>query len=320
MAVVLSFNSSASFARSLQPTKETLMSVDLAVVPVAGRGTRLLPLTKSQPKEMLPVGRKPVVQYVVEELARCGIGRLLFVTGPGKTAIENHFDIDAELIDSLRETGKEELLAELAFEREDLEYFYTRQRRQLGLGHAVLCARPVVGSQSFVVALGDSIIGMHAQSEVVATMIEKFESSRCAAIIAFEEVPPEDVVHYGIAKPRGQINDVFELDDLIEKPAVDEAPSNLAVAARYVFSPAIFDCLEKTPRGKGNEIQLTDAVRMLIREGRQVLGVRLMPDERRFDIGNFESYFLAFAEFAMADEQYGPLLSGRIEELLKRYQ
>ena len=141
------------------------MSVNFAVVPVAGRGTRLLPLTKSQPKEMLPVGRKPVVQYVVEELARCGIGRLLFVTGPGKTAIENHFDIDAELIANLRETGKEELLLELAFEREDLEYFYTRQRRQLGLGHAVLCARPVVGEQPFVVALGDSIIGLHAQSQ-----------------------------------------------------------------------------------------------------------------------------------------------------------
>ena len=116
------------------------MSIDLAVVPVAGRGTRLLPLTKSQPKEMLPVGRKPVVQYVVEELAACGVRRLLFITGPGKTAIENHFDIDAELIGHIRESGKEELLADLAFERESIEYFYTRQRRQLGLGHAVLCA------------------------------------------------------------------------------------------------------------------------------------------------------------------------------------
>jgi len=121
------------------------MSIDLAVVPVAGRGTRLLPITKSQPKEMLPVGRKPVVQHVVEELARCGIGRVLFITGPGKTAIENHFDIDTELVDLLRESGKEELLAELAFEREDLEYIYTRQRRQLGLGHAVLCARAAGG-------------------------------------------------------------------------------------------------------------------------------------------------------------------------------
>ncbi len=294
------------------------MSVDLAVVPVAGRGTRLLPMTKSQPKEMLPIGRKPVVQYVVEELARCGIGRLLFVTGPGKAAIENHFDIDTELIANLRETGKEELLQELAFEREDIEYFYTRQRRQLGLGHAVLCAKPVVDGQSFVVALGDSIIGMHAQSQVVRTMIEKFESSRAAAVIAFEEVPRDEVIHYGIAKPRGPVGDVFELDDLIEKPSVEEAPSCLAVAARYVFSPAIFDCLKRTPPGKGDEIQLTDAVRMLIREGRTVLGIRLTGDERRFDIGNFDSYFSAFVEFALSDPQHGPELREHLRKLLER--
>ncbi len=291
------------------------MPIDLAVVPVAGRGTRLLPLTKSQPKEMLPVGRKPVVQYVVEELARCGIGRLLFVTGPGKTAIENHFDIDAELIASLRETGKEELLAELAFEREDLEYFYTRQRRQLGLGHAVLCARPVVGDHSFVVALGDSIIGLHAQSQVVRVMIDQFESSGAGAVIAFEEVPREEVSQYGIAQPRDGVAEVFELADLIEKPEASEAPSNLAVAARYVLSPVIFDYLEKTPPGKGDEIQLTDAIRMLIRDGGKALGVRLNHGERRFDIGNFESYFQAFLEFSLADSQYGPVLRACVAKL-----
>jgi UTP--glucose-1-phosphate uridylyltransferase len=292
------------------------MSVDLAVVPVAGRGTRLLPLTKSQPKEMLPVGRKPVVQYVVEELARCGIGRLLFVTGPGKTAIENHFDIDAELITNLRETGREELLAELAFEREDVEYFYTRQRRQLGLGHAVLCARGIVGDQCFAVALGDSIIGLNAESRVVHTMIEAFESQHADAVIALEEVPPEEVVHYGIARPHGTPDTVFALDDLVEKPTVAETPSNLAVAARYVFSPVIFDYLRKTPPGKGDEIQLTDAIRMLIHDGRRVLGVRLPPGEKRFDIGNFESYFQAFAEFALADPHYGPSLRACLKDLL----
>jgi UTP--glucose-1-phosphate uridylyltransferase len=257
---------------------------------------------------MLPVGRKPVVQYVVEELARCGISRLLFVTGPGKTAIENHFDIDAELVAHLRETGKEELLAELAFEREDLDYFYTRQRRQLGLGHAVLCARPVVGQHPFVVALGDSIIGLHAQSQVVRLMAEEFDSRRADAVIAFEEVHREDVVHYGIAKPRGPVAAVFELDDLVEKPDVAEAPSNLAVAARYVFSPVIFDFLEKTAPGKGDEIQLTDAIRALVRGGGKVLGIRLPAGEKRFDIGNFESYFQAFVEFALADPVYGPAL------------
>ncbi len=294
------------------------MTVNLAVVPVAGRGTRLLPLTKSQPKEMLPVGRKPVVQYVVEELGRCGIGRLLFVTGPGKTAIENHFDIDAELIANLRETGKEELLGELAFEREDIEYFYTRQRRQLGLGHAVLCSRPVVGNQPFVVALGDSIIGRNAESRVVATMIEHFLASGADAIVALEEVSPREVVHYGIAQPKTAGGEVFELADLIEKPSVEESPSNLAVAARYVFSPAIFDCLAATQPGTGGEIQLTDAIRMLIERGRRVLGVRLNRDERRFDIGNFESYFLAFAEFALADPQLGAAMREKLGALLGR--
>jgi UTP--glucose-1-phosphate uridylyltransferase len=296
------------------------MAVNLAVVPVAGRGTRLLPLTKSQPKEMLPVGRKPVVQYVVEELARCGINRLLFITGPGKAAIENHFDIDTELIASLRESGKEELLLELAFEREDLQYCYTRQRRQLGLGHAVLCARPMVGQQPFVVALGDSIIGRHGQSNVVRTMIETFESAKADGVIALLEVPRNEVVHYGIAAPRGKADGVFELADLVEKPSVSEAPSNLAVAARYVFSPAIFDCLKKTKPGKANEIQLTDAIHTLIREGGKVMGVRLGPDEPRFDIGYFESYFVAFMEFALSDPQYGKALRTRLERLLAKHE
>ena len=295
------------------------MPIDLAVVPVAGRGTRLLPLTKSQPKEMLPVGFKPVVQYVVEELARCGMHRVLFITGPGKAASENHFDVDAELIDHLRESGKEELLDELAFEREDLQYFYTRQRRQLGLGHAVLCAEPVVGSQNFVVALGDSIIGLHAQSQVVRTMADHFESAAAAAVIAFEEVPREEVVHYGIARPAGEVNEVFDLEDLVEKPEVEDAPSNLAVAARYVFSPAIFDYLRKTEPGKGGEIQLTDAIRALIRDGGRVMGVRLPAGQPRFDIGNFESYFQAFVEFALADPGHGRQIREFAKTLLAKY-
>ncbi len=292
------------------------MSIDIAVVPVAGRGTRLLPLAKSQPKEMLPVGRKPVVQYVVEELARCGIGQILFITGPGKTAIENHFDIDAELIANLRETGKEDLLAELAFERADIDYFYTRQRRQLGLGHAVLCAKAVVGERPFVVALGDSIIGLNAQSRVVRLMADEFEESGADAVVALEEVPPEDVVRYGIAVPRNGGGEVFEIGDLVEKPAVGEVPSTLAVAARYVFSPRIFDCLEKTLPGKGGEIQLTDAIRALIQQGRKVLGVRLAGGQTRFDIGNFEAYFQAFVDFALADPLYGDSLRKHIKKII----
>src|SRR5512143_2523145 len=160
--------------------------VNIAVVPVAGLGTRLLPATKSQPKEMLPVGLKPGVLFVVEELARAGMKRMLFVTGPGKTSIENHFDLNEELIESLRETGKEELLEELEFERAPVQYFYTRQRQLLGLGHAVLCAQPFVGDLPCVVALGDSIIGLHAQSDIVRRMVRCFVEQKAQAVVAFE--------------------------------------------------------------------------------------------------------------------------------------
>jgi UTP--glucose-1-phosphate uridylyltransferase len=293
------------------------MPIDIAVVPVAGRGTRLLPATKSQPKEMLPVGRKPVVQYVVEELAKSGVRRLLFVTGAGKTQIENHFDEDGELIEFLRRTGKEEQLSDLEFERQKLEYFYTRQRRQLGLGHAVLCAKPLIGEQPFVVALGDSIIGLHAQSDIVHRMVEHFEATGADVVVAFEQVPRQDVVHYGIAQTPTPDEEVFALTDVIEKPAVAEAPSTLAVAARYVFSPAIFAYLEKTKPGKGGEIQLTDAMRAMLHDGRKGYGLRLRKGEERYDIGNFESYFRTFVEFALSDPKYGAMLQAHIRALLK---
>ncbi len=291
------------------------MPIDTAVVPVAGLGTRLLPATKSQPKEMLPVGRKPVVQYVVEELARVGMNRVLFITGPGKASIENHFDLDGELIQVLRESGKEDLLAELEFERSALQYFYTRQRQTLGLGHAVLCARSFVGREPFVVALGDSIIGLHAQSDVVKRMTACFTERRAAAVIAFEEVPRDEVRRYGIAKPADE-GEIFGIEDLIEKPSVEEAPSTLAIAARYVLAPEIFDALENTAPGKGGEIQLTDAIRTVIRKGGRAYGVRLDAGERRYDIGNFNAYFRAFVEFALADPRFGAPLRRYLEDLL----
>jgi UTP--glucose-1-phosphate uridylyltransferase len=280
-------------------------ALDVAVIPVAGLGTRLLPATKSQPKEMLPVGRKPVVQYVVEELTRVGTTQVLFVTGPGKASIENHFDRNAELVQMLRESGKEELLAALEYDRSAVQYFYTRQRELLGLGHAVSCARSFVGNRPFVVALGDSIIGMHAESDVVQRMTRCYHEREAAAVIAFEEVPLSEVSQYGIAKPKTD-DELFEIEDLVEKPSAREAPSNLAIAARYVLSPAIFEVLAQTRRGKGGEIQLTDAIRALIRDGGRAYGVRLRPDERRYDIGNFEAYFEAFVEFALADPTHGP--------------
>jgi len=274
--------------------------INLAVIPVAGRDTSLLPLTKSQPKEMLPVGRKPVVQYVVEELVHCNVHRLLFITGPGKATIEDHFDINEELIRHLRLTGKEDLLAELAFEREEAEYCFTRQRRQLGLGHAVLCAEPFVNGSRFVVALGDTILGRRTPSSIVKRMVDLFErnSGDIKGVIAFDEVPLAEVVHYGIAKPGASRGDFFELDDLIEKPPADATPSCLAVAARYVFSPDIFHYLRRTEPGVGGKIQLTDAIRTMLRDGKKMLGVRLPNGEERYDIGSFESYYRAFFDFA----------------------
>jgi len=289
--------------------------INIAVVPVAGMGTRLLPATKSQPKEMLPVGRKPVVQYVVEELDRVGVNRLLFITGSGKSSIENHFDLNPELTQTLREDGKEDLLSELSFIRAPMQYFYTRQRQLLGLGHAVLCSETFVGDQPFVVALGDSIIGLNAKSRIVDRMIDCYFEKKADAVIAFEEVPPEDVFQYGIADPKSN-GDIFEINDLIEKPAVGEAPSNLAIAARYVLSPAIFDALKETKPGVGDEIQLTDAIRLLLQNGGKLYGVRLNKDEKRYDIGNFGSYFQAFTEFALADEKFGHELRTHLKSII----
>ena len=289
-------------------------------MPVAGLGTRMLPATKSQPKEMLPVGRRPVVQYIVEELEKNDFNRILFITGAGKHSIENHFDFDPILIRHLRETGKEELLEELEIENADLRFFYTRQRTQAGLGDAIMHAQEFSGRAPFAVALGDSILGRHAQSTTLSQMREIFLETSCAAIVAFETVPLNDVHQYGIAAPETAPVDgkPFVLRDVIEKPKRDEAPSQLAIAARYIFSPAIFDALSETKPGKGGEIQLTDAIRLLIRSGEKVLGLQLPAGETRYDIGNFESYFEAFIEFALTDPQLGAKMRDFTRELLER--
>ncbi len=291
------------------------MSIRNAVVPVAGLGTRLLPATKSQPKEMLPVGKKPIVQYIVEELHLCGIERVLFVTGRGKSSIEDHFDDDPDLIRTLRESGKEDLLEELEYERMGVHFLYTRQRRQRGLGDAVLCAEHFAGADPFVVALGDSIIGRHKPSLIVRRLIEAFEAHNASCAIAVEQVPAEQVSMYGIVKP-ASAGEVFEITDLIEKPRRDEAPSDWAIAGRYVFAPSLFSAIKRTGFDHRGELQLTDAIRVMLGEGERVVGVRLPPEEKRYDIGNFESYFETFVEFALADPEFGPQLRERVKELV----
>jgi len=293
-------------------------SIRSAVIPVAGAGTRLLPCTKSQPKEMLPVGRKPVVQYVVEEFERADISRILFVTGRGKHAIEDHFDRDEELCRLLsNDPGKRDLLAELAFEDTGLQFFYIRQAVQRGLGDAVMHARRFVENEPFLVGLGDSIVRGPGGTDVVERLVECHERNGASCVIAFEEVPREDVHRYGIAKP-AEDGDVFRLEDVIEKPSVEEAPSRLAIAARYVLCPEIFDALDRTPPGKNDEIQLTDAIRLLMQEGAPVYGIRLREGVRRYDVGNFESYFKTFVQFALEDERLGAKLREFMLELLAR--
>ena len=287
-----------------------------AVIPVAGLGTRLIPSTKSQPKEMLPVGRKPVVQYVVEEFERAAVDRILFVTGRGKHAIEDHFDRDPELRRLLADDpGKSDLLRELDFADTPTQFFYIRQAEQRGLGDAVLHARKFVGDAPFLVGLGDSIVRGPGNTMIVEKLVDCYQRQRAACVIAFEEAPRDEVYRYGIAKPAAD-GEEFRVEDLIEKPSVDEAPSNLAIAARYVLSPKIFGALDRTPPGKNDEVQLTDAIRLLLKEGEPVYGVRLGAGVKRYDVGNFESYFKTFVEFALNDPELGGMMREYVKRLL----
>jgi UTP--glucose-1-phosphate uridylyltransferase len=298
-----------------------------AVVPVAGLGTRLLPATKSQPKEMLPVIAKPVVQYVAEELAGAGIERLLFVTGRGKGSIEDHFDSDADLVRRLREGGREELLAELAYERMGVEFLYTRQPDHRGLGDAVLRAERFVAGRSFVLALGDSIIAPprgsgsgSRTSGIVGRLAEALEAEGAAGAVAVERVPPERAPLYGIAAPAGEPPEPgrpFSLAGVVEKPAAADAPSDLAVAARYALTPAIFDAIREIPAGSDGELGLADAIARLIDAGELVVAVELAPGERRHDVGTVAGYCRTFIELALADPRLGEELREHARALLE---
>ncbi len=279
------------------------------LVPVAGLGTRLMPATKSQPKEMLPVGRKPAVQYVVEELQAAQLNQILLITGRRKRSIEDHFDSEPELIAALEKAGNEAALDDLKFLANGAaQFFYTRQSVQRGLGHAVALGKEFVGSDNCVVALGDSLIAAADPSAPIRGMMAAHMDLGAAAIIAVEQVPPHDTHRYGIVAVDGAApppGEPIAVTNIIEKPPAGTAPSTMAVAARYIFSPAIFDALERTAPGRKGEIQLTDAIAALIRMGQPVYAWLLPPDQRRYDVGNFESYFRTFIDFALADERYG---------------
>jgi len=281
-----------------------------AIIPAAGLGTRLLPATKSQPKEMLPVGRKPVIQYVVEELSEAGLRQVLVVTGRRKRAIEDHLDSDLQLVAALQQAGNEAMLADLTYLEGKVRFFYTQQDAPKGLGDAVAMGADFADDEDCVVALGDSIISGAHPSAPLKAMMKAHRDLDVAAMIAVEKVPEADTFRYGIIRLAGAEpppGEPARLADIVEKPPLGMAPTTLAVAARYVFSPLIFEALARTPADGRGEVQLTDAIKLLIQMGKPVYAYLLSPGERRYDIGNFESYFYAFIDFVLADERYGYL-------------
>jgi len=235
-----------------------------AVIPAAGLGTRVLPATKAQPKEMLVIVDKPALQYLVEELVSAGIEEILIITGRNKGSIENHFDYSYELEKTLEEKGKKDLLKIVNNISEMSNIYYVRQKRPLGLGHAISCAEAFVGDEPFVVLLGDDIIYTDkdkGQSPVTKQLVEKYNELQGGTILGVQEVPHENVSKYGIIKPLKKIDEkTVAVEDFIEKPSIAEAPSNLAALGRYVLEPEIFSYLKRTKPGKGGEIQLTDAI------------------------------------------------------------
>lgn len=288
------------------------MQVRKAVFPAAGLGTRFLPATKAQPKEMLPLVDKPLIQYVMEEAVLSGIRNVTVVTGRGKNAIEDHFDVSYELESVLKQRGKEEQLAEIRRISNMVDVTYVRQREALGLGHAILMSREVVGGEAFAVMLGDDIIDAEVPClKQMMSLFEKLQSS----IIATCAVPESDVSHYGIIRGYPLENfggRVYRIEDVVEKPPRDEAPSNLAIIGRYILTPEIFGAIEKTGAGSGGEIQITDAIRLLL-EQQPVYAY--MFEGTRYDAGDKLGFLKATVEFALKREDLGPEFREYLESL-----
>lgn len=270
------------------------MKVKKAVFPVAGLGTRFLPATKAMPKEMLPVVDKPLIQYAVEEALASGIEQLIFVTGSGKSALENHFDSSYELEDTLRKRGKDSLLRTVeSLVPESGSIIYTRQSKPLGLGHAIWCARDVVGDEPFAVLLADDLI--QSEVPVLLQMIKQFDRLR-SSMVATIEVPLEETCRYGILQGEEIHEGILRILSMVEKPKPEDAPSNLAAIGRYIFTPKIFDFLGKHQTGAGGEIQVTDAMVRLLAE-QPIFGVSF--EGNRFDCGDKAGFQMANIAFAL---------------------
>jgi UTP--glucose-1-phosphate uridylyltransferase len=291
-------------ARSGKPVKKV-------VIPAAGLGTRFLPATKSQPKEMLPVVDKPSIQYVVEEAVAAGLTDILIITGRGKRAIEDHFDRNFELEHYLEESSKLDLLAEVQVVNDLADIHYIRQRDPLGLGHAVSVARQHVGDEPFAVILGDDI--MVDDGALLRSMIEVYDRER-ASVLALLEVPPDEISAYGCAAAEEVSDGLRRVRGVVEKPRAEDAPSNLAVIGRYVFTPGIFDALDRIEPGVGGELQLTDAIALLL-DSETVLG-RVFT-HGRYDIGKKLDFLRANIELALDRPDLGPELADYLRALVR---
>ena len=286
--------------------------VTKAVIPAAGLGTRFLPATKAQPKEMLPVVDKPAIQYVVEEAVAAGIDDILIITGRNKRSLEDHFDRNFELEHQLQSKGKTGDLAEVVELAELADIHFVRQGEPLGLGHAVSVARKHVGTEPFVVMLGDDIMDDH--STVLPDMIKQFGETG-SSIVALMEVPPESISAYGCAAVDDREGSLCRITGIVEKPAVEDAPSNLAVMGRYLFTPEIFAELEHVEPGVGGEIQLTDAIAALLGHD-DVYGWTFC--DGRYDIGKKIDYLRATVELALQREDLGPEFRQFLAEVVRR--
>jgi UTP--glucose-1-phosphate uridylyltransferase len=288
------------------------MAVNKAVIPAAGLGTRFLPATKAQSKEMLPLVDKPAIQFAVEEAARAGLRDILMITGRGKRALEDHFDRSFELEHYLEARGKHEELAEMRRIADMADIHYVRQGEPLGLGHAVSVAREHVGDSPFAVMLPDDV--MHDESRLLLDML-KLHEEKGRSVIALKAVPEHETELYGCVRPTEVDGKVVRFSDIIEKPGPGEAPSNLAVLGRYVFTPQIFDALERVTPGKGGEIQLTDAIGILNAD-QDVYG--LVFETGRYDVGNKLDYLRATVELALERPDLGPQFREFLAEVAKR--
>jgi len=288
------------------------MKIRKAVFPAAGLGTRFLPATKSQPKEMLPLVDKPMIQYVIEEAVQSGIEHVVLVTGRGKSAIEDHFDISPELEYNLASKGKHDLLEKVRSISELITVSYVRQKEPLGLGHAILVARDLIGDEPFAVFLGDDIVD--APVPCMRQMLEVYEQHKCS-VLALQQVDKAQISSYGVVKAEALNHGVHRIVDLVEKPSPEAAPSNLAIIGRYILEPKIFEILARTRSGTGGEIQLTDGLRELV-QTRPIVGYEF--SGKRYDTGSKIGYLKATVEFALKDPELGPEFSQYLQEYLKQ--